>query len=133
MHYDYVCDACGFTSEEERGVYKCPKCGNQMRAAKTGVYSGDNSSSVGRYLVGVIVFFLSLFVGVLLLGPLGIIAAFVITFLFWMWFRKGKRDKAIRSDNVKNPNQTYSCNSCGGQFKGQLPRCPHCGIKLTYD
>lgn len=37
VYRDYICDACGFITEEEPGVYKCPKCGNQMRAAKMAV------------------------------------------------------------------------------------------------
>ena len=43
----------GFTSEEEQGVYQCPKCGNQMRIAKTGIY-GDSSPVVGRWLLTII-------------------------------------------------------------------------------
>ena len=133
VHYDYICDACGFTSEEEQGVYNCPKCGNQMRIAKTGYGGGDTSASLGRYLVCLIAFFVSLFLGVLFLGPFfGIIAAFIVTILFWRWARKGTQNKAVRSAGVRNPNKLYTCGNCGGQFKGQLPRCPHCGFDLTY-
>lgn len=133
VHFDYVCDACGFTSEEERGVYKCPKCGNQMRAAQTGIYSGDSSSTVGRWLLTIICFFLSLFLGVVILGPFGIIAAFIVAFLVWRVTKKASQDNAIKTSSVKNPDRVYSCNACGGQFKGQLPRCPHCGTKLKYN
>ncbi len=134
MHFDYVCDACGFTSEEERGVYKCPKCGNQMRAAQHGVYSGDSSSTVGRWLLTIICCFVSLFVFVLILGPLfGIIAALIVTFLVWRFTKKASQGNAIKTSAIKNPNQVYSCNSCRGTFKGQLPKCPHCGITLKYD
>lgn len=134
VHFDYVCDACGFVSEEERGVYKCPKCGNQMRAAQTGVYSGDSSSTVGRWLLTIIVFFVSLFLFIVILGPmLGIIASFIVTFIVWRFTKKASQDNAIRTTGVKNPNMLYTCQTCGGQFKGQLPKCPHCGIRLTYN
>lgn len=133
VHYEYICDACGFTSEEERGVYVCPKCGNQMRIAKTGTYGGDSSPMVGRWILTIIAFFITLFIGVVILGPLGIIAAFVVAFLVWRFFKKASSDNAIRADaGVPNPNKVYVCQSCGGKFKGQQPVCPHCGTRLTY-
>lgn len=133
VHFDYICDACGFKSEEERGVYTCPKCGNPMRAAQTGVYGGDSPSTVGRWLLTIICFFLSLFLGVVILGPFGIIAAFIVAFLVWRVTKKASQDNAIKTSSVKNPDRVYSCNACGGQFKGQLPKCPHCGTKLKYN
>ena len=96
VHYEYVCDACGFASEEERGVYKCPKCGNQMRAAKTGAYSGDKSPVMGRWLITIICFFIFLFLGVVIAGPFGIIAAFILTFFVWRFFKKASQNNAKR-------------------------------------
>lgn len=133
VHYDYICDACGFTSEEEQGVYKCPKCGNQMRIAKTGYGGGDTTSSLGRHLACIIVFFLSLFLGIVFLGPFfGVVLSLIITILFWSLTRNTTKNKAISTTGVKNPNVLYTCQTCGGQFKGQLPKCPHCGINLRY-
>ena len=31
---DYICETCGFTSQEKRGSYKCPVCGNILRLVK---------------------------------------------------------------------------------------------------
>lgn len=132
VHHEYICDACGYSSEEERGVYNCPKCGNQMRIARTGTYSGDTSITVGRWLVTIICFFILLFLGVLFLGPFGIILAFIITFFIWRFFKKAAQDNAIPANTIRNPNRVYSCNSCGGRFKGQQPSCPHCGVRLRY-
>ena len=133
VHFDYICDACGFTSEEERGVYKCPVCGNQMRAARTG-RGGDNTSSVGRYMVTIIAFFITLFIGVLILGPLlGVILALILTFFFYRWAKSRSQNNAVRvGPSFPNPNKTYTCGSCGKNFKGQRANCPHCGIKLKY-
>lgn len=136
VHYDYICDACGFTSEEERGVYKCPKCGNQMRAAQVGGrYGGDSSSTVGRWLLCLITFFVSLFLFGLILGPFGFIGAIIATLIIWRITKKASSDNAIRVNtnaNVRNPNKLYTCKSCGSNFYGMQPRCPHCGIKLKY-
>lgn len=42
MYNGFICEVCGFVSEEEVGnVYYCPKCGNQMRVAKPGDYLGN--------------------------------------------------------------------------------------------
>lgn len=132
VHYDYICDACGFKSEEERGVYICPECGSQMRIAKTGVYSGDSSSTVGRLILTIVCFFVSLFLGIVVLGPFGIPAAIILTIIVWRITKKAYQDRAIRSGGVRNPNKRYVCSNCGGKFKGQLPNCPHCGLELTY-
>lgn len=51
----YICDDCGYSSEEEPGVYYCPKCGNKMRAAKSSYYGGDFSAGAGKWLIYVIV------------------------------------------------------------------------------
>lgn len=132
VHYEYICDVCGFTSEEERGVYQCPKCGNQMRIAKTGIYGGDSSPVVGRWFLTIIAFFVSLFLGIVILGPFGIIAAFIVAFFVWRFLKKASSDNAIKSTGVRNPNIVYTCQACGGRFKGQLSYCPHCGKKLNY-
>ena len=52
MYDGFICDDCGFTSEEEVGqVYYCPKCGKKMRRAKSGgMYGGgDANPTSGRF------------------------------------------------------------------------------------
>ena len=62
----------------------------------------------------------------------GIIAAFIVAFFVWRFLKKASSDNAIKSTGVRNPNIVYTCQACGGRFKGQLSYCPHCGKKLNY-
>lgn len=136
VHLDYICDACGFTSQEEQGVYKCPVCGNQMRIAKGG-HSGDSNPTFARLLIYVLEFIFVLpILFVFLAGIPGIIVFIIILFLTRRWLNNRYKNKAIRTTpnmSIKNPNKIYTCNSCGNNFKGQRPTCPHCGIRLTYN
>jgi len=93
----YICDDCGYSSEEEPGVYYCPKCGNKMRAAKSSYYGGDFSAGAGKWLIYVIV--------VIVLYPIcfatfGFIIGtilFIILFLVIRYFLNRKiRDKSKR-------------------------------------
>ena len=59
-----------------------------MRIAKTGIYGGDSSPVVGRWLLTIIAFFVSLFLGIVILGPFGIIAAFIVAFFVWRFVMK---------------------------------------------
>lgn len=133
---DYICDACGFTTEEKPGVYICPKCGNQMRAAKYGKYSGDTPNSVVKwfiYFLEIIVLFPILFT--FLGGIPGLIIFIIIFLLVRNWINNRSQNNAYKkSPNIGtlNPNTIYTCNSCGGQFKGKRTNCPYCGIKLSY-
>ncbi|MBQ9024806.1 MAG: hypothetical protein IJ104_00855 [Methanobrevibacter sp.] len=104
-----------------------------MRVARVG-RGGDNTSSVGRYLATIIVFFIALFVCTLILGPLfGFILTLIVTFLFYRWAKGRSQGNAVRvGPSFPNPNKTYTCGGCGKTFKGQRANCPHCGIKLNY-
>lgn len=130
---DYICDACGFTSTEKRGVYKCPVCGNQMRVAS---YQVDNTAGVGRWVVYGLMLIIVLPICMVFLGVIGI-PIFIIIFILVRIFLKNKTsNQAIKPTShtiVKNPNKVYVCHTCGGNFKGQQPTCPHCGIRLNYN
>lgn len=136
VYRDYICDACGFTTEEEPGVYKCPKCGTQMRAAKNTRY-GDNTASYGRWVIYILeIIFLLPLCFVFLGGIPGIIVFIIIFFVVRRILTKGTRNNAIKTipaGSVKNPNQTYKCNTCGHSFKGQQHKCPKCGVTLRYE
>lgn len=134
--WDYICDACGFTSTEEQGTYKCPVCGNQMRIAKRRV---DSTAGLGRWLIYFLILIIVLPICVVFLGVIGI-PVFIVIFILVRHFLKDKTsNKAIKTTSikttavVKNPNKLYTCHTCGGNFKGQQPTCPHCGIKLIYE
>ena len=108
MHFDYICDTCGFTSQEERWVYKCPYVETKWDQQEQDV---DNTSSVGRYLITIIVFFIALFVCTLILGPLlEFIATLIITFLVYCLAKGQTQNKFICDDpSFTNPNKTYAC------------------------
>lgn len=95
---DYICDACGFTTEEKQGVYMCPKCGNQMRAAKYGRY-GDTTQSFGRWLIYILEFIFLLPLCFVFLGGIpGIIVFIIIFILIRLVLTKGSRNNAIRKN-----------------------------------
>ena len=50
MYEDCICEACGFTSQEERGVYNCPVCGTQMKVHREERRGGLTNSS-GKLLI----------------------------------------------------------------------------------
>lgn len=135
MYRDYICDACGFNSEEQEGVYKCPKCGNQMRVAKTGRYGGDSTQSFGRWLIYALEFVILLpLCFVFLAGIPGIIVFIIIFLIIRKLLLTVSRNQAIKiSPNVKNPNKIYKCSNCNQSFYGQQPICPKCGTTLKYN
>lgn len=133
VNRDYICDACGFTSTEKQGVYKCPVCGNQMRIAS---YQVDSTAGTGRLLIYFLMLVIILPICIAFLGVIGIPVFIVIFILARHFFKKRTSNQAIKTTRVatvKNPNKLYTCQTCGGNFKGQQPTCPHCGIKLTYN
>ena len=135
VHFDYVCDACGFTSQEERGVYNCPVCGNQMRIAKGG-YSGDNSAGFSKLLIYVLECIFILPICLVFLNVFGVILFIILLLLTRRWLNNRFKDKAIKAlpnAEIRNPDKMYVCHNCGGNFNGQRPVCPHCGMKLGYE
>lgn len=130
---DYICDACGFTSTEKQGVYKCPVCGNQMRIAS---YQVDSTAGVGRWIIYALMLVTVLPICMGFLGIIGIPIFIVIFLLVRHFLKKRTSNQAIKTTqftSIKNPNKTYTCSSCNNNFKGQRPNCPHCGIKLNYN
>ena len=137
----YICDDCGFSSEEEAGVYLCPKCNNKMRIAKAnGTFGGgDSTCSDGKYLMYILFF---IFVGSILIGFLNIIGVILFIILFLL-FRKvlndSMRDKAIKIDSnsvdIENtsqitnnaPNTSLCCTNCGQKLQNDAKFCPNCG------
>ena len=77
----YICDDCGFSSEEEPGVYICPQCHNKMRIAKpSGTFGGGDSTRTDGKILLYILFFI--FVGSILVGLLNIIGVVLFIILF---------------------------------------------------
>ena len=94
---DYVCDDCGFSSEEEPGVYYCPRCGAKMRVARASYYGGDASAGFGKWLV-YIVFVIVVYP--LCFASFGFLVGsvvFVVVFLLLRFWLNGRvRDRAER-------------------------------------
>ena len=134
MYEDYICEACGFTSQEKRGVYKCPVCGTQMKVHHSGGrHSGGGlTNSAGKLLIYFIECIIILPICLVFLNVFGIIVFIIILLLTRWYINKNVQNKAIRTIPVKNPGKIYKCSSCGHSFKGQQPNCPNCGIKLNY-
>jgi uncharacterized paraquat-inducible protein A len=132
---DYICESCGFTSQEQRGVYNCPVCGTQMKVHRTEGRRGGLTNTSGKLLIYVIEAIVILPICLVFLNVFGIIVFIVILLLTRRYMNKKIQNKAIKTipSAVKNPDKVYTCNSCGGNFKGQRPNCPHCGIKLNYN
>jgi len=137
MYEDYICEACGFTSQEKRGVYNCPVCGTQMKVHKqTSSYSGGGmTNSTFKLFVYVIECIVILPICFVFLNIFGVILFVIILLLTRRFLNNRIQNKAVKTipGTVKNPNKVYTCNSCKGSFKGQRPNCPHCGIKLNYN
>lgn len=133
MYEDYICEACGFTSQEQRGVYNCPVCGTQMKVHRNGRYGGGLSVGAGKLLVYFLECLIILPICLVFLHIPGIILFIIILFLTRRLMNKNLQNKAVRKNSIKNPNKIYTCSSCNNNFKGQRPNCPHCGIKLNYN
>lgn len=137
VYEDYICETCGFTSQEQRGVYKCPVCGTQMKVHHADRHGGGLPVGAGRLLI---YFLLCVTVLPVCIGFLGVIGVpvFILVFILVRHFlKKRTTNQAVKTTpgvtTVKNPNKVYTCNTCGGNFKGQQPVCPHCGIRLRYN
>lgn len=131
---DYICETCGFTSQEKRGSYKCPVCGNPMKVHQ-GQYGGKLTAGAGKILIYVIECIILLPILLVFLNIPGLIIFIIILLLTRRQLNKNVQNQAIRTipGNINNPNKVYTCNACNGSFKGQQPKCPHCGITLRYN
>lgn len=138
----YICDDCGFSSEEEPGVYICPKCNNKMRIAQAkGTFGGgDNTRTDGKFLLYILFF---IFVGAICVGLLNIFGVILFIILFY-FFRKAlnnsMRNKAIKVDTNKNnviktntqityndSNKVLYCGNCGQKLQENQKFCSNCG------
>ena len=137
----YICDDCGFSSEEKPGVYICPKCNNKMRIAKpSGAFGGgDNTRTDGKLLLYILFF---IFVGAILVGLLNIfgVVLFVVLFYFFRKFLNSSiRDKAIPvgqqdvivEDKVEVIPGKF-CRNCGHELSSDTKFCPNCGEKVLF-
>jgi len=130
---DYICETCGFTSQEKRGAYTCPKCGTQMKVHRHGRHGGGVSVGAGKLLIYILEFVILLPILFIFLNIPGLIIFIVILLLTRRHMNKNVRNKAITtSRQLPNPTKTYTCSKCGASFKGQQPKCPNCGITLNY-
>lgn len=132
VYEDYICESCGFTSQEQRGTYTCPVCGNKMKVHQTR-YGGEFSAGTGKLLIYVLECIFLLPVLLIFLNIPGLIIFIIILLLTRKHLNKNVQNKAIKTGPIRNPNKIYTCQTCGGNFKGQQPTCPHCGIRLTYN
>ena len=134
VYEDYICESCGFTSQEQRGAYKCPVCGNNMKVHRPGRYGGGLSTTAGKLLIYIIECVILLPILFVFLNVFGVIIFIVILLLTRRFLNKNVQNKAIRTPGqLPNPTKTYSCSKCGTSFKGQQPKCPNCGIILNYN
>lgn len=147
VYRDYICDDCGFSSEEKSGVYLCPKCGNKMRIAKQQGAYGGGDNTVGHAKL-VVLFIIAIFgYGFCLcidwvLGLIGIVIVTIILIVLWKSFNASFRDKAIPVDSAESQIQTQTavpkenkdvanyCINCGTQLRRDAKFCPNCGTKI---
>lgn len=134
VYEDYICESCGFRSQEQRGAYKCPVCGNNMKVHRDGRNSGGLSAGAGKLLVYVLECVILLPILFVFLNIPGLIIFIVILLLTRRHMNKNVQNKAIKTTGqLPNPNKTYTCTKCGTSFKGRRPKCPNCGITLNYN
>ena len=75
-----ACEACGFTSQEQRGVYKCPVCGTQMKIHREERRGGLTNTS-GKILIYFLECIIILPICLVFLNVFGIIV-FIIIYCF---------------------------------------------------
>ena len=136
---DYICDDCGFSSEEKPGVYLCPKCHNKMRKATAkGAYGGgDNTVTGGKILVYVLLCIFLLPILFAFLNVFGLIIFVVIFYFVRSSFNTSIRDKAIpvtlaEDTPVEIPSQTLYCGNCGHELAADSKFCPNCGKEVLH-
>lgn len=139
-YHTYICDDCGFSSEEERGVYICPKCRNKMRIAQPrGTFGGgDLTQTDGKLTVYIIFTVIALPILFGLLNIFGVIIFIVLFYLLRKLFNSGIRNQAIRVEQNDN-TITYSnislsshqfCTNCGHKVQENQKFCSNCGLKI---
>lgn len=132
-YQDYICDDCGFSSEEKPGVYKCPKCGNKMRIAKVTGYGGDSTVGFGKWLWYIIIIILIYPICFATLGFLiGTIVFILIFLLVRHYLNRSVKDKAIRINETQKPllSDSNFCDNCGHKLTNSAKFCPNCGKSI---
>ena len=99
MYEDYICEACGFTSQEKRGVYKCPVCGTQMKVHRSGGRHGGGglTNTSGKLLVYFIEIIIILPLCFVFLHIPGVILFIIILLLTRRFMNKNIQNKAVRT------------------------------------
>lgn len=133
----YVCEDCGFSSEEKPGVYQCPKCGNKMRKATvSGVYGGgDITMTSSKILVYVLLCVFLLPILFAFLNVFGIIIFVVIFYFVRSSLNTSIRDTAIPiNTNAQKeiPVKTVYCGNCGHELTADSKFCPNCGKEVLH-
>lgn len=135
----YICDDCGFSSEEQSGVYLCPKCNHKMRIATTkgNFGGGDNTVTDGKILMYIILFIIGFPILFGLLNVFGAILFVVIFYLVRKMFNSSIRNNAIPvtdnvelQSNVSLPVGSVYCTNCGVEVSNDAKFCPNCGEKI---
>ena len=132
MYRTYICDDCGYSSEEIEGVYLCPKCHNKMRIAKFGgTYGGgDITRSNGKWLWYAIITVFGLPLLVIFLNVFGVIIYIVLMYLVRKDMNNKVRDNAIPVNDVPELDHVHYCGNCGCQVRSDQHYCSECGMKL---
>lgn len=131
MYRSYVCEDCGYSSEEEEGVYICPKCHNKMRIATYGgVYGGgDSTRTQSKWLWYAVITVIALPVLLLCFNVFGIIIYVVLIVLVRRNANKQIRDNAIPVNDVPEVEHVHYCRNCGYKLNDEK-FCPNCGEKV---
>lgn len=126
MYRTYICDDCGYSTEEIEGAYLCPKCHNKMRIAKfSGAYGGgDITRSNGKWMWYAIITVFGLPLLVIFLNVFGVIIYIVLMYLVRKDMNQKVRDNAIPISEVQY------CRNCGHPVRSDQHFCSECGMKL---
>ena len=131
VYKTYICDSCGYSTEEPQGVYLCPKCHNQMRIAQEqGVFGGGDTTVTDSKILGYILLFFILLP--ILFGLLNVFGIIIFIPIFY-YYRKSQ-NKTIRNNAipVKKQVETHGkfCPECGHELNSDDHFCRNCGFKL---
>jgi len=131
MYRTYICDDCGYSTEEIEGAYLCPKCHNKMRIAKfSGAYGGgDITRSNGKWLWYAIITVFGLPLLVIFLNVFGVIIYIVLMYLVRKDMNNKVRDNAIPVNDVPEVEHVHYCRDCGYKLNDEK-FCPNCGEKV---
>ena len=131
MEYrDYICKACGFSSLEKPGAYKCPECGGLMEVANHSLYNNDKTQHDSNNTLIVLAFvfglpFCLLFCIILLRSLWGAVPGIILFIVLLMFIPSDTKDKAIPLSG----SMGY-CWNCGVEVDVNDGFCRKCGEKI---